>query len=68
MPKEMEVDVERSLGYQANGRLKREKIEKSSLSIKSFQCPSCQHIEKSNKKQFGEGIECPNCGTLMIQS
>ena len=67
MPKKMEVDVEKSLGYQANGRTKRESVEKSSLSIKSFWCPNCYHIGKANKKQFGEDLICPNCGTIMTQ-
>ena len=67
MPEKMKVDVERSLGYQANGRTKRENVEKSSLSIKSFWCSNCYRIEKSNKKQFGDDLICPSCGTIMTQ-
>jgi len=67
MTKQMKVDVEKSLGYQANGRVKKEKVEKASLSIKSFWCPNCYHIEKANKKQFGDDVKCPSCGTIMTQ-
>lgn len=67
MPKEMKVDIKKSLGYQANGRTKEEKVEKAALSVKSFWCPNCYHIEKSNKKQFGDGVICTSCGTVMIQ-
>lgn len=67
MPKEMKVDVKKSLGYQANGRTKEEKIEKAGFSIKSFWCSNCRHIEKIGKKQFGDNQICPNCGTIMSQ-
>ena len=47
----MKVDVEKSLGYQANGRLKKEDVEMASLSIKKFICPNCHREEEANKKQ-----------------
>ena len=65
--KKMKVEVEKSLGYQANGRAKKEKFEKSSLSVKSFWCSNCYRIEKANKGQFGDDIICPDCGTIMTQ-
>jgi len=67
MPKEMKVDAKKSLGYQANGRTKKEKVEKAALSVKSFWCPNCYRIEKSSKKQFGDDVICPDCGTIMTQ-
>jgi Zn finger protein HypA/HybF involved in hydrogenase expression len=67
MTKQLKVDVEKSLGYQANGRLKKENIENAKLSIKSFWCPNCQLEEKATKKMFGEDKKCPKCGMVMIQ-
>lgn len=67
MTKQMKVDVEKSLGYQANGRVKKEEVEKASLTIKSFWCPNCHLEEAVNKKQFGDDMKCPKCGTVMLQ-
>ena len=67
MTKEMKVDVKKSLGYQTNGRTKKEKIEKANLSIKSFWCPKCHIEEAVSKKQFGDIIKCQKCGSIMIQ-
>jgi len=67
MTKQMKVDVEKSLGYQANGRLKKEDVEMASLSIKKFICPNCHREEEANKKQFGDGRTCMICGSIMIQ-
>jgi len=67
MTEQMKVDVEKSLGYQANGRAKKEKVEKASLAVKSFWCPNCHLEEAANKKQFGDNLKCPKCGTIMIQ-
>ena len=67
MTKQMKVDVKKSLGYQANGRIKKEKVEKAALSIKSFWCPNCYHFEESNKNQFGDDIICQKCGAIMVQ-
>lgn len=67
MTKQMKVDVEKSLGYQANGRLKKEDIEEAALSTKSFLCPNCHLEEAANKKQFGDSLKCPKCGTIMLQ-
>ena len=67
MSKEMKINVKKSLGYQANGRTKKEKVEKAALSVKSFWCSNCYHIEKANKNQFGDDIICPSCGTIMVQ-
>ena len=67
MPKEMKVDVKKSLGYQANGRTKKEKVEKAALSVKSFWCPNCHRFEEASKNQFGDDIKCKKCGTVMLQ-
>jgi len=64
--KKMKVDVEKSLGYQANGRLKKEEFEIANLSVKNFWCPNCHHIEEANKKQFGDNMKCAECGTVML--
>lgn len=66
MNKKIEVDVEKSLGYQANGRLKEEKIETAKLAIKMFICPNCQREEKAAKKVFGEARTCVECGSVML--
>jgi len=65
--KKMKVDVEKSLGYQANGRLKKEEFEIANLSVKNFWCSNCYRIEKANKNQFGDDVICPDCGTIMTQ-
>lgn len=67
MTKQMKVDVEKSLGYQANGRAKKKDVEKASLALKSFWCPNCHFDMAANKKQFGEDVKCPKCGTVMTQ-
>ena len=67
MTKSLEVDVEKSLGYQANGRLKKEKVEKAKLYVKKFVCPECNFEEEADKKQFGDIVKCPKCGIAMIQ-
>ena len=67
MPKQMKVDVEKSLGYQTNGRFKKEDFEKANLSIKKFLCPNCHREEEADKKQFGDSRICPVCGSIMTQ-
>jgi hypothetical protein len=68
MTKQIEVDVEKSLGYQANGRLKpAKKSEQANLSIKKFLCPNCRNQEEANKDEFGGSRKCRVCGTQMIQ-
>jgi hypothetical protein len=66
MTKKVEVDVEKSLGYQANGRLKKENVETAKLAIKKFVCPDCQHEEEAAKKVFGEAKICQECGSVML--
>ena len=65
MAKQMKVDVEKSLGYQENGRVKKEDVEIANLPVKRFLCPNCHHEEQSSTKQFGESKTCPACGSVM---
>jgi NAD-dependent SIR2 family protein deacetylase len=68
MVKKLTVDVKKSLGYQANGRLKpAEKEEHAHLKIKKFICPDCQKEIDAEKTEFGEIKACPACGTVMLQ-
>ena len=66
MTKKVEVDVKKSLGYQANGMLKKENIEKASLAIKKFVCPNCRCEEEAEKKIFGQVRTCKICGNIML--
>jgi hypothetical protein len=66
MTKKLEVDVEKSLGYQANGRTKKENVEMAKLAIKKFICPNCSHEEEAGKKVFGETRRCSKCKALML--
>jgi transcription elongation factor Elf1 len=69
MAKQMKVDVEKSLGYQANGRLKpSDRSESASFIAKNFVCPDCGHEKKATKKEFGEGLKCEKCGQIMTQN
>ncbi len=64
---QMSVDVEKSLGYQANGRLKSaDKKETSHLNVKRFICPNCHAEEEGVKIEFGEAKTCEKCDTVMI--
>jgi len=69
MAKKLKVDVEASLGYQANGRLKpADKSEYANKDIKTYECPKCDH--KTNSSEivgFGENVLCPNCKEIMIR-
>ena len=66
MTKKLEVDIEKSLGYQANGRVKEEKWETASLAIKMFICPNCHREEEAEKKTFGQVRTCKICGNIML--
>jgi len=66
MTEKVEVDVEKSLGYQANGRFKEEHIEFGKMAIKAFICPECHREDKAEKKVFGEVRRCKDCGTVML--
>lgn len=66
MTKRVEVDVEKSLGYQANGRFKEENIEFAKMAIKAFICPECHREDKVDKKVFGEIRRCAECNTVML--
>jgi len=64
----LEVDVEKSLGYQANGRLKpSDKKNYAHLSVKEFVCPECSYILEMSKGSFGETVLCPECKNPMYQ-
>ena len=65
--KKLTADVEKSLGYQANGRTREEKVETASKPIKMFICPECHRKDDvSDRKIFGEVRKCANCGTIML--
>lgn len=66
MTKQIVVDVEKSMGYQANGRLKEHKTERAGLSIKKFVCPNCHFEEEAKKNTFGEVRKCRDCKTTML--
>jgi len=68
MVKKMKVDVEKSLGFQTNGRLKpSDESEYAHKNVKSYECPKCNHKTKANKATFGEDMICPNCGEILKQ-
>lgn len=68
MTKKLMVDVEESLGWQENGRLKpADKKEYADKNIKIFYCLRCGNIREIGKKMFGEEIVCEECGSKMIQ-
>ena len=62
----MVVDTKKSLGYQANGRLKKENVETANLAIKKFVCPNCHEEQDAEKKTFGEVRTCKICGNVML--
>lgn len=69
MVKKVEVDVEASLGYQANGRTKpTEKKDKANISMKRFICPECNSSQVLSQGSFGETVLCSECGASMYQS
>ena len=66
MIKQLKVDVEKSLGYKSNGRLKAaDKKEYAHLATKTYFCPVCNFAQAFDTKEFGEEIECPECGEKM---
>lgn len=68
MVKQIKVDVEKSLGFQANGRLKpADKTEYADKNIRTYECPKCNHKAEANKVTFGEEMICPNCSETMVQ-
>lgn len=69
MVKKMIVNVKKSLGFQANGRLKpADESEYANKNVKAYECPKCSHKIEASKATFGEDMLCPNCGETMIQS
>lgn len=67
MVTKLKVDVEKSLGYQANGRVKAEKIEKANIAMKDFWCNECQKSFKLISTEFGAKVVCPECGNKLFQ-
>jgi len=68
MVKKLEVDVEASLGYQANGRLKpADKSEYANKNIRRYKCPKCDHRIELSDNEFGESMLCPDCQEMMIR-
>ena len=68
MVKQLEVDVEASLGYQANGRLKPVGgKDYAKLSVKEFVCPKCANTVELSKSSFGETVLCSECKEPMYQ-
>jgi len=67
MVKKIEVDVEASLGFQANGMLKpADEKEKASKNIKRYECSNCNHkMEISGPTFFDKEVICPNCKEIM---
>jgi len=69
MIKKLEVDVDASLKFQANARLKpADKSEYANKNIRTYECPKCKHKAEINKLTFGEDVLCPNCNEVMIQN
>jgi len=68
MTKKLEVDIDSSLGYQANGRIRpADKKDMAKLTIKKFVCPECSNSIELSTRSFGEIILCPKCKTQMYQ-
>jgi transcription elongation factor Elf1 len=66
--KKLAVDVEASLRYKANGRVKAaSKKELAHLFKKKFECPKCLEISETDPISFGEMITCKKCGTIMVE-
>lgn len=66
--KKLEVDVNASLGFQANGRVRpAEKKDVANISIKEFVCPECSNSIKLSKSSFGETVLCEECKVPMYQ-
>ena len=66
MVKKLKVDVEASLGYQANGRVKQaDKSEYAHRNLKIYECPKCGNKIELSDNEFGENMLCPNCKELM---
>lgn len=63
----MKVDVKKSLGYQENGRLKPEKSERATSTLKRFWCANCQKNFKLTKPEFGAKAKCPDCDSVLLQ-
>jgi len=65
---EQEGDIDSSLGYQANGRLRpADKKDIAKLTIKTFICPECGNSIELGSKSFGETVLCPECKNPMYQ-
>lgn len=68
MTKKLKVDIESSLGWQANGRLRPAKEkEHARKNVKIFYCMRCGVRKEIGKKMFGEEVICEKCGSRMIQ-
>lgn len=66
--KKLAVDVEASLRYKANGRVKATSKKKlAHLFKKKFECPKCFEITETEPISFGEMMMCEKCGITMVE-
>lgn len=67
--KKLAVDVEKSLKYKANGRVKpADKKEYANLSKKKFMCISCKDMPTDvEATTFGQVYTCLKCGCEVLE-
>jgi len=66
MVKKVFVDVEKSLQFASNGRLKpADKKDIAHTKVKNFVCPNCGNKLEVGSIQFGEDVICPKCKDVM---
>ena len=66
--KRLEVDVEKSLGYKANGRLKpADKQDYATYDSKTYWCPNCHKEYLISEASFGENVLCQECAEPLME-
>jgi len=66
--KQYTIDLETSLKYQENGRLKPATNKEYAKSVlKKVICPNCKFEKEVSKIIFGEELRCPKCKTVMLE-